>query len=123
MRILILLTLFLTSNGYTSAQSPAVKKETTTVYKTKTGKKYHTKTCHYASASGTAVALEDAKKLGLTACSVCKPTTTVNSASKTTTPTRTSPTSTSRQCRGKTKAGARCKRITKSASGYCYQHG
>jgi len=54
-----------------------------TVYITKTGKKYHTKSCRYGK-TGLATTLANAKKKGLTACLVCKPSTT---ESKTTEPT------------------------------------
>jgi hypothetical protein len=94
------------------------------VYKTKTGSKYH-KAGHYESS--TAISLSEALKLGLEPCAICKP------QGNNTSPTGATPlvsepkstpakTTTSRQCRGTTKAGQRCKRMTTDASGYCYQH-
>lgn len=50
----------------------AVDAETNTVYITKSGSKYHTKSCKYAS-SATAATLEEAKAKGLTPCGVCQP--------------------------------------------------
>lgn len=44
----------------------------TTVYVTKTGKKYHTATCQYLKQSKIPMKLKDAKKR-YTACSRCKP--------------------------------------------------
>lgn len=90
--------------------------QTDTVYITKTGEKYHTKT-HYAAV--TPIELSDAIEKGYTACKVCKPSsgTAINTL---TTPAATRSTST--QCNGTTKAGTRCKRMTTNANGYCYQH-
>lgn len=96
------------------------------VYITKTGKKYHKESCRYAK-TGLATTLADAKKKGLTACLVCKPSTT---ESKTTEPTsiksntsETRPTqNTLSQCMATTKAGSRCSRKAASGSRYCWQH-
>lgn len=44
-----------------------------TVYKTKTGDKYHTATCRYLKKSKIAIERSEAIKNGLSACSVCKP--------------------------------------------------
>ncbi len=45
------------------------------VYITRTGKKYHTKTCKYVKGKDdvTPKTIEEAKAMGLTACKVCKP--------------------------------------------------
>jgi endonuclease G len=45
----------------------------TVVYRTKTGKKYHQDGCRYLKRSKAAIELTDAKRRGLTACSVCRP--------------------------------------------------
>jgi hypothetical protein len=97
-----------------------------TVYKTKTGSKYHIQSCSYLKSSfETTVAKAQAE--GLTACSVCRP-----SAGTTSAPSNayqndsrvqsTTSSSGSVQCAGTTKAGARCKRMTTNANGRCYQH-
>lgn len=100
-----------------------------TVYKTRTGAKYHVETCRYLKSSiETTVAKAQAE--GLTPCSVCRPTTGASgnavapqsSESNSVRSTSNSSSSSSRQCSGTTKAGARCKRITTSANGRCYQH-
>lgn len=109
----------------------AVVCQAQTVYKTKTGSKYHVQSCHYLKSSfETTVAQAEAD--GLTACSICKP-----SSGNSTVPynsfkstgniqTGSSPSSSassgSTQCTGTTKAGARCKRMTTSSTGRCYQH-
>ncbi|WP_201739437.1 hypothetical protein [Dokdonia sinensis] len=99
-----------------------------TVYKTKTGEKYHTETCHYLNRSKAAIALHKAIELGYTACAVCKPNkvtkkTHNNHLSKTSSFTKASTTRTiAVRCSGQNKAGNRCKRKTKSANGRCYQH-
>lgn len=99
-----------------------------TVYVTKTGEKYHKSSCHYLKNSKKEIPLDKAKERGLTACSVCKPSTLKKTSTTesiqtfTSEPEPTTPKTTSTQCTGKTKAGARCKRMTKSANGKCYQH-
>lgn len=56
-----------------TAETPVVSTPTTsTVYVTKTGKKYHTATCKYLSQSKISISLQDAK-LKYTPCSVCNP--------------------------------------------------
>ncbi|HEY4652687.1 MAG TPA: hypothetical protein VIG72_14810 [Pontibacter sp.] len=104
-----------------------------TVYKTKTGAKYHVQTCRYLKSSFQTTVAE-AQAEGLTACSVCKPasaatTNAVQRQESSTTPAvRAVTTSSSRsssgsvQCSGTTKAGNRCKRMTTSSNGRCYQH-
>jgi hypothetical protein len=84
----------------------------TIVYITKTGEKYHKETCRYLSKSSISIELAKAKENGYTACSVCSGGTAgvQNKASI------------SQQCSGKTKAGSRCKRMTTSVNGRCYQH-
>ena len=101
------------------------------VFTTKTGEKYHKESCRYLSKSKYRVDLKDAIQYGYDPCSVCKPPAKAsNSSSNTSNYTRSNTTNTSSntssssatQCTGKTKAGNRCKRTTKSASGRCYQH-
>jgi hypothetical protein len=96
-----------------------------TVYTTKTGEKYHKSNCRYLKYSKKEYKLEKAIALGFNACSVCKPSKS-NSISASNNNSSGSSSNTSRstasQCTGKTKAGKRCKRKTKSASGRCYQH-
>lgn len=107
----------------------AVELPAQNVYVTKTGEKYHKSACHYLKNSKKEITLEVAKQRGFTACSVCKP----KALTKTLKPVEQSqqlkiepvsstPKAIATQCTGKTKAGARCKRMTKSANGRCYQH-
>ncbi|MBO3099607.1 hypothetical protein [Gelidibacter pelagius] len=98
-----------------------------TVYVTKTGEKYHKNTCHYLKNSKKEIDYKKAIELRYTACSVCKPNAqwsplSIRSTSIKSTTSPTIKTTTSTQCTGKTKAGARCKRMTKSENGRCYQH-
>jgi len=44
-----------------------------TVYTTNTGHKYHNGYCRYLKQSKIAISLDEAKRRGLTACSVCNP--------------------------------------------------
>ncbi len=102
-----------------------------TVYTTKTGEKYHKGICRYLKYSKKELTFDKAIRLGYSACSVCKPTkentkTSSNTRSNAITPKKTKTTVSKKtvatQCTGKTKAGNRCKRKTKSANGRCYQH-
>lgn len=98
-----------------------------TVYKTRTGAKYHVQTCRYLKSSFETTVAE-AQAEGLTACSVCKPSAgaaggaVAPTSSYQSTNVSSSSSSGSRQCSGTTKAGARCKRMTTSSNGRCYQH-
>ncbi|TXE03080.1 hypothetical protein [Algoriphagus aquimarinus] len=96
----------------------AAQLQAQTVFVTKTGAKFHKESCRY-SKTGWASDLTVAKKKGLTACLVCKPSSTEMGAakpiplsaetkkiepSKEIKPTQT----TSYQCKATTKAGTRC---------------
>lgn len=101
------------------------------VYTTKTGEKYHKSSCRYLKYSKKEYTLDKAKALGFTACSVCKPNSVGSNSSTTTKPNTliskpqnktASKKTIATQCTGKTQAGKRCKRMTKSANGRCHQH-
>lgn len=102
-----------------------------TVYITKTGEKYHKTTCRYLKHSKKEITLKKAKALGYEACLVCKPnkdntaketSTKVNTLSSKKQPKTSTNKTKATQCTGRTKAGNRCKRMTKSSTGRCYQH-
>lgn len=78
-----------------------------TVYASEKGAKYHTADCNL-SGDAVGIKLTDAKKKGKGACGVCKPD--EHLKDKTT------------QCTGKTVDKSRCKRMTSSRGGKCYQH-
>ena len=110
----------------------AVQLQAQTVYITKTGVRFHKESCRY-SKTGWASDLAAAKKRGLTACLVCKPSSTetreakpisLTSESKKVEPRKeTKPTqTTSNKCRATTKAGSRCSRKSAAGSSYCWQH-
>ena len=99
-----------------------------TVYKTPSGKKYHSANCRYVKNVSTKITFAEAIKMGLSACSQCRPDQVdrsnlssggglgikngeaqgVRNASV--------------RCKGTTKSGVRCKRMTKNSNGYCFQH-
>lgn len=104
-----------------------------TVFITKTGAKYHKESCRYAK-TGWASDLAAAKKKGLTACLVCKPSSIemgdakslpLSSESNKVEPSKEtkSAQTTSSQCKATTKAGSRCSRKSAAGSSYCWQHG
>ncbi|MDR6969007.1 hypothetical protein J2X31_003033 [Flavobacterium arsenatis] len=98
-----------------------------TVYITKTGEKYHKETCAHLRKSSISITIEEALERGYGACKVCKPgtissKTSLTEGSENTTTETQSKSSASVQCSGKTKKGARCKRMTTNGNGRCYQH-
>jgi hypothetical protein len=66
-----LLTALLLALFLTLAIAPALAD--TTVYITKTGKKYHIAGCHYLKQSKYPISLEEAKSKGYTPCYLCQP--------------------------------------------------
>lgn len=56
-----------------SSSSSDSKKKETTVYITDTGEKYHRGSCRYLRKSKHSISLSEAKSMGYTPCSVCKP--------------------------------------------------
>lgn len=110
--------------GFLLSVSAAVAQ---TVYKTPSGEKYHTATCRYVKNVSSKLTVAEARKIGLSPCKQCRPD---QAGSRNV----SSPglgikvgeakgvRSTSVRCKGTTKAGARCKRMTKNVNGYCFQH-
>ena len=76
-----------------------------TVYASDNGEKYHTADCK-SSGDAKDMTLAAAKKAGKGPCGICKPDVAVKA----------------KQCSGKTADGTRCKRMTASTAGKCYQH-
>lgn len=63
---------YLNDDSGTSTYSPGIANEYI-VYITKTGEKYHRDGCQYLRKSQIEITLSEAKSLGYTPCSVCKP--------------------------------------------------
>jgi hypothetical protein len=78
-----------------------------TVYSSAKGEKYHTADCNL-SGDADGVKLDAARKAGKKPCGVCKPDDHLKDKVV--------------QCKGKTADGTRCKRMTSSKGGKCYQH-
>ena len=89
------------------------------VYKTPSGKKYHLASCHTVKNVSEEITVAKAKELGLEPCKVCKPETMYGAAPSTN---KAQGQSETVQCKGLTKAGTRCKHMTRIANGYCFQH-
>ncbi len=85
----------------------AITSKAQTIYTSAKGEKYHTADCNL-SGDADAMALADAKKAGKKPCGVCKPDEHLKDKQA--------------QCSGKTKDGTRCKRMTGSKNGKCFQH-
>lgn len=84
------------------------------VYKTPSGEKYHLATCRMVKNVSEKISVPKAKLLGLEACKICKPhniySLALISADK------ESGQGKSVQCKGITKAGSRCKHMTRIAT-------
>jgi hypothetical protein len=96
-----------------------------TVYVTNTGEKYHRGTCRYLAKSKIAIELSDAINQGYEACKVCQPPQSVSKKSevKEEKISDYNRNATSSQCTATTQKGSRCKRMTTSSNGKCWQHG
>lgn len=91
-----------------------------TIYKTPSGAKYHLATCHTVKNVSEKITVEEAKTMGLQPCKICKPTNIYATGHG---PNKAQGQSTATvQCKGTTKAGTRCRHMTRIANGYCYQH-
>jgi methylphosphotriester-DNA--protein-cysteine methyltransferase len=91
-----------------------------TVYKTPSGAKYHLATCSMVKNVSEEISTAKARESGLTPCKICKPQNIY--AGNAPTVKKAQGESNTVQCKGKTKAGTRCKHMTGIANGYCYQH-
>jgi hypothetical protein len=91
-----------------------------TVYKTPSGQKYHLATCRTVKNVSEEITVAEAKELGLEPCKICKPQNIYASGSPATKKAHGQNTTT--QCKGITKAGSRCRHMTRIANGYCFQH-
>jgi methylphosphotriester-DNA--protein-cysteine methyltransferase len=89
-----------------------------TVYKTPSGKKYHTATCSMVKNVSQAITVKEAVAIGLEPCKRCAPALLqAGVAAK-----KENGVAQTVQCRGLTKKGTRCKHRTKIGNGYCFQH-
>ena len=91
-----------------------------TVYKTPSGAKYHLATCRMVKNVSEEITIAKAMELGLEPCKICSP----QNIYAVVMPTNNKAQGESEtvQCKGLTKAGTRCKHMTKIANGYCFQH-
>jgi RNA polymerase subunit RPABC4/transcription elongation factor Spt4 len=101
-----------------------------TVYVTNSGSKFHKGSCRYLNKSAMSVDLSDALNHGYTACKVCKPLSSdyqdqngYRESNSNNYYDSSSEDQYEVQCSAITKAGTRCKRMTKYSNGYCWQHG
>lgn len=107
----ILLNFFLLLAAIVNAQA---------VYKTPSGNKFHLATCRSVKNVSEKITIDEAYKLGLTPCKICKPAIYTNPVKPA--PKKEQGTGAGVQCKGLTKAGARCRHFSKIANGYCFQH-
>jgi hypothetical protein len=90
------------------------------IFKTPSGEKYHLETCRMVENVSKQISVEEAKKLGLQPCKICKPK--ILSLYSTTPSPKSGTQKESVQCKGITKKGTRCKHMTRIGNGYCFQH-
>jgi Family of unknown function (DUF5763) len=90
------------------------------IYKTPSGAKYHLATCRMVKNVSEKITVEQAKELGLQPCKICNPQNIYATAASATN--KAQGQGESVQCKGITKAGTRCRHMTRIANGYCFQH-
>lgn len=96
----------------------------TYVYHTPTGTRYHTSKCHMVDNTSNSILLTEALERDMMPCTYCKPDINITTVG----PEPIGPVikpgqkDVASQCTGKTQEGVRCKRQTKNANGYCFQH-
>ncbi|HLG36350.1 MAG TPA: hypothetical protein VI757_15840 [Bacteroidia bacterium] len=118
-----------------------VTAQTVTICDGKYAKKYHaTANCsglNNCKGGVSSVSINEAINIGRTPCLICKPPSSPTSGGSSNTiqqnntpqyqppppPPPQEKQQVSVQCAATTKAGNRCKRMTKSSNGYCWQHG
>lgn len=107
--LLFLIGSFFTVKGYAQ-----------TVYKTPSGVKYHLSTCRMVKNVSAEISVEKARDLALTPCKICNPANIY--AGNAPVIHKAQGQNTSVQCKGMTKAGNRCRHMTRIGNGYCFQH-
>ena len=91
-----------------------------TVYKTPSGFKYHLSTCRMVKNVSEEISIAKARELGLGPCKICNPENIYGNNAPSVS--KAQGESNTVQCKGMTKAGTRCKHMTKIGNGYCFQH-
>ncbi len=102
-----------------------------TVYRTPSGTKFHTANCRSIKNVSSQINIDDAYKLQLSPCSICKPNS--SNVTKTNSFLGNKPVgiqqdelkgsnANAKQCTSKTKKGLRCKNTTKNKNGRCHKH-
>jgi hypothetical protein len=87
---------------------------------TPSGHKYHLATCKMVENASEKISVTAAVAKGLKPCKICRPQ--VYKGYKFVHNDKLKGQSTTTQCRGITKAGNRCRHMTRIANGYCFQH-
>ena len=92
---------------------------TQTVYKTPSGARYHKAHCRMVQNVSQKISLDQVRDYGLTPCKICGPALIPLAA----TPKKVSGQQVyAQQCKGRTRQNIRCKRSTRIANGFCFQH-
>ncbi len=89
------------------------------VYKTPSGSKYHLATCRTVKNVSEQISTSKATQLGLQPCKICNPKNIYLSSNPVG---KARGEGSSEQCMGFTKAGNRCRHMTRIGNGYCFQH-
>ncbi len=90
------------------------------VYKTPSGEKYHLAECRMVKNVSEKITVQQAQQLGLEPCKICRPA--APNVLQASSHNKAEGTGATVQCKGITKAGTRCKHMTRLANGYCFQH-
>jgi len=89
-------------------------------YKTPSGAKYHLATCRMVKNVSEEISTARIIELGLQPCKICNPENVYGTSVSP--PGKAQGEGNTVQCKGYTKAGTRCKHMTRIANGYCFQH-
>ena len=100
----------------------SVSLQAQSVYKTPSGEKYHLASCRHVNNVAKKMTIEEAVKIGLQPCKICKPPGRTTAKFRTTGENKEKGEGQAVQCQGITKARNRCKRTTRLGDGYCFQH-
>ena len=95
-----------------------------TVYHTPSGTRYHNAKCHMVDNTSNGITRTEALKRDMKPCTFCKPDENKSNLAPQSIQLVEKPgqKTEASQCIGKTQEGNRCKRRTKNANGYCFQH-
>lgn len=93
------------------------------VYKTPSGKKYHLESCRMVvNVSSQLLSITDIATYRLEPCKICKPPVRGSVSTNSLYSSKAAGEAATVRCKGFTQKGLQCKRMTRIANGFCFQH-